>query len=266
MPISKNGGTLNDINPNDIESMEILKDASATAIYGTNGANGVILITTKRGTSGKPSISYNAYVGIEDFTHKLKYCNGEQITQRYKDYVSQNPGETMYNDFVKNSYEADNQANGIETDWIDAVSRTGVIQNHNVSLSGSTENVKYFISADYLGQKGVIKGFDYKRYSFRTNLDVKVTDYLKAGTNTYIVSQNRDGGRANFLMAEAMSPYARMYEDDGSYCIYPMYSESLFTNPLMGTTVNPERRQWNVNINGYLELDFGNIWSPLNGL
>ena len=191
MPISKNGGTLNDINPNDIESMEILKDASATAIYGTNGANGVILITTKRGTSGKPSISYNAYVGIEDFTHKLKYCNGEQITQRYKDYVSQNPGETMYNDFVKNSYEADNQANGIETDWIDAVSRTGVIQNHNVSLSGSTENVKYFISADYLGQKGVIKGFDYKRYSFRTNLDVKVTDYLKAGTNTYIVSDRK---------------------------------------------------------------------------
>ena len=96
VPISKSGGTLNDINPNDIESMEILKDASATAIYGTNGANGVILITTKRGTSGKPTIRYNGYFGVEDFSHKLDFCDGAQITQRYRDYVSQNPGETMY--------------------------------------------------------------------------------------------------------------------------------------------------------------------------
>jgi len=73
VPISKSGGTLNDINPNDIESMEILKDASATAIYGTNGANGVILITTKRGTSGKPTIRYNGYFGVEDFSHKLDF-------------------------------------------------------------------------------------------------------------------------------------------------------------------------------------------------
>ena len=130
VPISKSGGTLNDINPNDIESMEILKDASATAIYGTNGANGVILITTKRGTSGKPTIRYNGYFGVEDFSHKLDFCDGSQITQRYRDYVSQNPGETMYNDYVKNAYEAENQANGIENDWIDAVSQTGIIQDH----------------------------------------------------------------------------------------------------------------------------------------
>ena len=110
VPISKSGGTLNDINPNDIESMEILKDASATAIYGTNGANGVILITTKRGTSGKPTIRYNGYFGVEDFSHKLDFCDGSQITQRYRDYVSQNPGETMYNDYVKNAYEAENQS------------------------------------------------------------------------------------------------------------------------------------------------------------
>ena len=80
VPISKSGGTLNDINPNDIESMEILKDASATAIYGTNGANGVILITTKRGASSKPTIRYNGYLGIEDFSHKLDFCDGAQIT------------------------------------------------------------------------------------------------------------------------------------------------------------------------------------------
>ena len=83
VPISKAGGTLNDINPNDIESMEILKDASATAIYGTRAANGVILITTKRGNTGKPTIRYNGYLGIEDYTNKLDFCNGEEIIQRY---------------------------------------------------------------------------------------------------------------------------------------------------------------------------------------
>lgn len=266
IPISKSGGTLNDINPNDIESMEILKDASATAIYGTNGANGVILITTKRGTSSKPTIRYNGYVGIEDFTNKLEFGDGAQILQRYKDYVAQNPGETLFDGYVKNEYESENYQKGVTNNWIDAVSQTGIIQNHNVSVAGGAENIKYYVSADYMDQKGILKGFNYKRYSIRTNLDMNVTDYLTVGTNTYIVSHNRDGGRVNFLMAEAMSPYARMYNDDGSYCVHPMYSETLFTNPLMWTTTDPERRQYNMNINGYAELNFGNIWKPLEGL
>ena len=98
----------------------------APSIYGTNGANGVILITTKHGKDGKPSVSYNGYLGIEDFAHKMDFCNGAQITQRYKDYVAQNAGETMYNDYVKNANEAAAQAAGQETDWIyDMVSQTG---------------------------------------------------------------------------------------------------------------------------------------------
>ena len=267
VPISKSGGSLNDINPGDIESMEILKDASATAIYGTNGANGVILITTKHGKEGKPSISYNGYVGIEDFANKMDFCNGAQITQRYKDYVAQNAGETMYNDYVKNQGEAAAQAAGQETDWIyDMVSRTGIIQDHNVTINGGADKVKYFISGDYLTQKGVLKGFNYKRYSLRLNIDADVTDYLKIGTNTYIVSHNRDGGRVNFLMAEAMSPYGQVYNEDGSYCIYPMASENLFFNPMRDVNQDHERRQWNINLNGYADLDFGHIWAPLKGL
>ncbi len=112
VPISNTGGSLSDINPGDIESMEILKDASATAIYGTNGANGVILVTTKHGKEGKAAITYSGYGGIEGFANKLEFCDGAQITQRYRDYVAQNPGETMYNDYVKNENEADNQAAG----------------------------------------------------------------------------------------------------------------------------------------------------------
>lgn len=93
-----------------------------------------------------------------------------------------------------------------------------------------------------------------------------VTDYLKVGTNTYIASHNRDGGRVNFLNAEAMSPWGKMYNEDGSYCIYPMYSEQLWANPMIGQTKQAERRQWNVSINGFAEMDFGNIWKPLAGL
>lgn len=269
VPISKNGGSLNDISPTDIESIEILKDATATAIYGVNGANGVILVTTKHGTlgqDGKPTISYNGYLGIEDFTNRLNFCDGPQIIQRYKDYVAQNPGESMYNDFVKNQNEADNQAAGLETDWIDEATQTGIIQNHNVNVNGGGKYVKYFVSGNLMDQKGLLKGFNYRRYSLRTNIDMDVTDYLKVGTNSYIVSHNRDGGRANFVMAEAMSPYAKEYEEDGSYCIYPMYSETLFFNPMISTTQQHERRQWNININGYALLDFGKIWEPLAGL
>ncbi|MDD3388290.1 MAG: SusC/RagA family TonB-linked outer membrane protein, partial [Prevotella sp.] len=269
VPISKNGGSLNDISPTDIESIEILKDATATAIYGVNGANGVILVTTKHGTlgqDGKPTISYNGYLGIEDFTNRLNFCDGPQIIQRYKDYVAQNPGESMYNDFVKNQNEADNQAAGLETDWIDEATQTGIIQNHNVNVNGGGKYVRYFVSGNLMDQKGLLKGFNYRRYSLRTNIDMDVTDYLKVGTNSYIVSHNRDGGRANFVMAEAMSPYAKEYEEDGSYCIYPMYSETLFFNPMISTTQQHERRQWNININGYALLDFGKIWEPLAGL
>lgn len=236
VPISKSGGSLNDISPNDIESIEILKDATATAIYGVNGANGVILVTTKHGKDGKPSISYNGYMGIEDFTHRLKFCNGAEITQRYKDYVAQNPGESMYNEYVKNQYEADNQAEGKETDWIDEATQIGILQNHSVSINGGAERVKYFVSGGFMDQKGLLKGFNYKRFSLRTNLDVDVTDYMRVGTNSYIVAHNRDGGRVNFVMAEAMSPYAKEYNDDGTYCIYPMYSETLFFNPMISTT------------------------------
>lgn len=267
VPISKSGGSLNDINPGDIESMEILKDASATAIYGTNGANGVILITTKHGKEGKPTVSYNGYLGVEDFAKRMDFCNGAQITQRYKDYVAQNPGETMFNDYVKNQGEAAAQAAGQETDWLyDLVSRTGVIQDHNVTINGGADKIKYFISGDYMDQKGILKGFNYKRYSLRMNIDADVTDYLKIGTNSYIVSHNRDGGRVNFLMAEAMSPYGQVYNDDGSYCIYPMASENLFFNPMRDVNQDHERRQWNINLNGYADVDFGNIWKPLSGL
>jgi TonB-linked SusC/RagA family outer membrane protein len=209
IPLSKTGGSLNDINPNDIESMEILKDASAVAIYGTNGANGVILITTKRGKTGKPSIRYSNYTGIEDFSHVLRPRNGAEYLQKYKDYLIQT-GQTQTSP-VPNYNELTNYNKGIETDWLGLASQTGIMQNHNLSISGGTPNIKYFIGGDYLNQKGVIKGYQYKRISFRSNLDINVTDFLTVGTSLFINNNNYDGGRTNLLNASAMSPYGQIY-------------------------------------------------------
>ncbi len=266
IPLSKTDGSINDINPNDIESIEILKDPTAVAIYGVNGSNGVILITTKRGLSGKPVIRYNGYTGVEEIAHILEPGSPKQILERYAEYARiQN--SSLYNGGpVRYQYEYDNYINGVTTDWIDAVTQTGIIQDHNVSISGGAENVKYFVSANYFDQKGVVKGYNYKRYSFRTNIDINTTKYLTIGTSSFIVAHNRDGGRANLLNAAAMSPYAKMYNDDGSLTQYPMYSETLWANPLLPTTLNPERRQFNISVNGYAEVSFGEIWKLLSGL
>lgn len=266
IPLSRTDGSINDINPNDVASIEILKDPSAVAIYGVNGSNGVILITTKRGSSGKPTIRYSTYGGVEQAAQILEPASPEELLRRYAEYARMT-NTSLYNGGpVKNQFEYDNYQKGVTTDWLDAVMQTGVVQNHNVGISGGSEHAKYFVSLDYLDQKGIVKGYDYKRFSFRTNTDVKATKYLNIGTSTFIVSHNRDGGRANLLQAAAMSPYARMYNDDGSLTQYPMYSEQLWANPLLPTTTNPIRRQFNISLNGYADVNFGNLWRPLSGL
>ncbi|GAB2526748.1 SusC/RagA family TonB-linked outer membrane protein [Spirosoma aerophilum] len=261
IPLSKTGGSLSDINPNDIESMEVLKDASAVAIYGTNGANGVILVTTKRGSTGKPTIRYNNYVGIENFAHMLRPRNGAEYVQKYADYMAQT-GQKLVNP-VPNYDELTNYNAGITTDWMNEATQTGVLQDHNLSISGGSPNVRYFISGEFLDQKGVIKGYQYKRASFRSNLDVTLTDYLTVGTSLFIANSNRDGGRANLLNASAMSPYGQEYNTDGTYRIYPMFPEQLYTNPMIGLNVDRVDRNTNLNGNAYLELK---LPGKLNGL
>ena len=266
IPLSRTDGSINDINPNDIESVEILKDPSAVAIYGVNGSNGVILITTKRGVSGKPAIKYSGYTGVEEAAHILTPASPQQMLDRYAEY-SRITNTSLYNGGpVRNQFEWDNYQNGTTTDWLGAVMQTGLIQNHNVSVSGGSESAKYFVSGDYLDEKGILIGYNYKRYSLRVNTDIKATRYLSVGTSAFIVGHNRDGGRASLLRAAAMTPWAKMYNDDGTLTQYPMYSEALWPNPLLPTTVNPERRQFNLSLNEYAEVNFGEIFKPLHGL
>lgn len=259
--IKTQGNPLNDINPNDIASIEVLKDASATAIYGTNGSNGVILITTKRGLTGKPVIRYNGYTGIENLAHVLKPRTGDSYIQKYADYMTQT-GQTQTSP-VPNFSELPNYEAGRTIDWMDEVTQTGIMQDHNLSVSGGTQDVKYYVGGELMKQKGVILGYQYRRINVRSNLDINITRFLKIGMSSLFTSNNYDGGRANLLLATAMSPYGNEYNEDGSYKIYPMDPEQLYVNPLLGLTTDQERRNININGNAYAEVTFGGILKGL---
>ncbi|MBV4359232.1 SusC/RagA family TonB-linked outer membrane protein [Pinibacter aurantiacus] len=254
VPLTKTGGSINDINPNDIASVEILKDASAVAIYGVNGSSGVILITTKRGGSGKAQIRYNGYYGTEDIAHILKPREGASYVQKWKDYNAQSGLTPQYD--VPNIAELPYYNSGQTTDWMDVVTRQGIIQDHNLSISGGNKDVKYYVSGDYLNEKGPLIGFNYKRVSIRSNLDINITDFLTVGTSLFFANNNYDGGRINMLNATAMSPYAQVTDANGQYIIYPMYAELLYTNPMLPQYTDQVNRSTNVNGNGYAEIKF----------
>ncbi|MGF1637729.1 MAG: SusC/RagA family TonB-linked outer membrane protein [Cyclobacteriaceae bacterium] len=163
--------------PEDIASMEVLKDASATAIYGSRGANGVIMITTKRGKSGKARIEFNTSYSAQNEINRLDLLNADQFI----DYV-QDARPTI-------------ETFGGNTDWQDAIFRTGGIQNHQLSISGGTDAVNYYISGAYFDQKGVIIGSEYNRFSITSNLDIKASDKLRFGLNIFAQRTTRDGTR-----------------------------------------------------------------------
>ncbi|MDR2804942.1 MAG: TonB-dependent receptor [Dysgonamonadaceae bacterium] len=260
--------SINDINPNDIESIEILKDPSAVAIYGVQGSNGVILIATKRGGDAHPRVRYGGYAGFSEIAHILEPGSTDQLLERYAEYARiQN--KPLNPDFggVQYASEVDNFKAGRTVDWMDEALQAGFIQDHNISVTGGSQYAKYFLSGDFLDQQGVVKGYNYKRYSLRMNMDVNPVKWFTLGASLSIVAHNRDGGRANLLNASAMSPYGKLYEDDGvTYTHYPMFSETLWANPLLPTTIDPERRTFDISVNGYGEVNFGELAPVLKGL
>jgi TonB-linked SusC/RagA family outer membrane protein len=251
-------GSFNDINVRDVESIEILKDASATAIYGTRGTNGVILVTTKRGKTGMPSISYSVSSSVDDISHKLKPLGPDAYVQKYADYWrATKAANNTQTSILPNQSEIDNYNKGITTDWLKEVIQPGSTNEHNISVYGGTENVKYYVSGNYTDQKGVVKGYQYHRFNFRTNLDVNVTKWLKTGFNLFYVNNNYSGGRANLLYATAMSPYSVPYKDNGEYNIFPMSPELLYTNPLLGLATDRMSVAKNLSGNAYMEIKPG---------
>ncbi len=171
-----NGGGINDvsplatINPNDIESVEVLKDASASAIYGARAANGVILITTKRGKSGATRVSFDSYYGVQKITKKLDVMNAAEFAQ-------------LENETFKNNLYPDPASLGQGVDWQDLIFREAAIQNHQLTISGGNEKTQLNLSANYFNQGGIIRSSDFNRYSYRLNVDHRINDKLKIGTS-----------------------------------------------------------------------------------
>ena len=177
-----NGGGVNDlsplstINPNDIESVEVLKDASSTAIYGARGANGVVIVTTKRGKSGSTIVSYDGYYGIQNRAKQLDVLNAAQFAQLEND---------VYNRNVFDNPEAEGEG----TNWQDIIFREAPIQSHQLSVMGGSEKTQFALSGNYFNQEGIVINSDFKRYSLRLNLDHKISDRVKIGTSL-LGSQN----------------------------------------------------------------------------
>ncbi len=249
-------GSTNDINPNDIESMEILKDASSTAIYGTRGSSGVILINTKKGKTGKPVIRYSGYAGPEYIAHTLEPMGGAQYVQKNIDFNQQRgitPGQPVF-DSVINSAEVPNFRAGKQVDWIKQVTRPAYLESHNIGFSGGTDDVKFYINGEYTKDNGTLKGYQYRRISLRSNLDVNLTRWLTVGTTLFYANNNYDGGHINLTLAGQMSPYGQEFNPDGTYDVYPMYTQLLYTNPLLGLYQPTINRSNNLTGTGYLEL------------
>lgn len=167
-------GPLSAINPNDIESIEILKDASATAIYGSRGTNGVIIITTKRGKKGTSNIDFETYYGVQEVTNKLDLLNAQQFGELVNE-AKINAGQLPV--YVN----PQNLGNG--TDWQEEIFRVAPIQNYQLSFSGGSEKTQYAISGGVFDQKGVIVNSNFKRYSFRTNINTELSKRFSVGTN-----------------------------------------------------------------------------------
>lgn len=223
------GGSVNDINPDNIANLDILKDASATAIFGSRGANGVIIITTKRGTSGqKPVTTYNGFVGSVSALGKYRLLTGPEYAQFKADAAAGNstsPGNNLY---ALRPIEQANLAAGVNTDWQDLLLTTGIRTSHDLSVRGGNERTQYFFGVGYYNETGIIPDQDLKRFSFNINIDHKVSDRIKIGISSFntLLRSDRLGTNA-YGSATRLGPLFKPYNDDGTINFKPAITQGV---------------------------------------
>lgn len=216
-------GGLNDINPDDIANLEILKDASATAIYGSRGAGGVILVTTKRGKISKPVFSYDGYHGVTSMMGKYNVMNGEQYT-KFKDlsaaYNTQGAGTTAY---PLTEEEKANLAAGVSTDWQDLMYGKGFNTSHQLGLQGGVENTQYGMGLGYFNETGILPNQNFDRMTLRATLDQKIGKNVKIGLNTINTLTRRNDPAGGGIPTELvrLSPLVLPYNADGTVNLNP---------------------------------------------
>ncbi len=219
------------ISPSDIVSIDVLKDASSTAIYGTAGANGVVIVTTKRGKAGKTRVSYDGYVALQNRAKKLNMMN----LSEFATYQTQLYDEGLMGT-IDETYQ-DPSLLGAGTDWQDAVIENAWMHNHNIGINGGSENTTFAASTGYTNQDGMLLSSGFKRYTSRINVDSKVNESVKAGmslsygrTDESII--NNDGINGVVMQAALMSPIVPIYDFDGNYAGPETVNGSSIYNPV----------------------------------
>lgn len=239
-------GNINDINPNDIASYDVLKDATSAAAYGSRSANGVIIITTKKGKKGKPVIHFNAKGSMQSWHLKPELMNGQQwldataAANGYSDYSFLVPQEEL------------NLNSGKEINWLDEISRTGWTQDYQAAVSGAGDRMNYYLSASYTESGGVIKGDDYERISVLAKINTDITSWLQIGLDAAYTRTDYSGVGANIWSATILSPYAMMYRPNGMLEAIPDGTRGR-SNPLWG--IDDESKKENVDLRDNLRTN-----------
>lgn len=201
---------LSSLNMADVERLDVLKDASATAIYGSRGANGVVMITTKRGTEGKGKLAVSANYSFQNATNVPSLLNAAQYAELSNDMMV-NSGRNPNPEWA-NPYEL-----GAGTDWVDELLRTGVMQNYTVSYSGGNEKSHYYVSGGFLDQSGIVKSVNYRRFTFQSNSDAQVLKWLKFSNNITFSADTKKSGSYNIGDALKALPIYPVKNEDGSW-------------------------------------------------
>ncbi len=224
------------IDPNDIESMEILKDASSTAIYGSRGANGVVIITTKKGKKGKGQFSFNSYVGVTEAIGKVPLMNGEEFKQMYNDLAWMKDWQTDPNALPDpTGYLGEmriGEDENADYDWYDGLLKNGMQQNYNLGFTGGADNMSYSSSISYYAEDGLITNDTYNRLTFRLNLEGKLSDWVSIGTSSLVSYTNQQDRENPFGDGRKLSPLSVPYDTAGNLIAFPRYPEEV-RNPFI---------------------------------
>ena len=259
-------GSLESINPNDIESIDVLKDASSVAVYGAQGANGVLLITTKQGKRNQsPRISISSSYATLEPSENLRPLNrGDYLEHirklNYQDaylepnYIEPNPDFQIVDYIDASMLDADGNIVDTNFDWWNAGTQTGFINEQKVTISGGSENTKYLISLDHTDQEGFIINDKFQRKGARINLSVDATDWLEVGTQTFASFVNKDGSEPSIGNLVRTSPLLQPYDEDGN--LIPNPANTADTNPFLGFDVQDYERHDYFFANFYAKVDF----------
>lgn len=255
-------GSLGDIDPDNIENLSVLKDASSAAIYGSRGANGVILIQTKKGKKGTATVSYKGQIGLSQPERRVDVMKGPEYVKFLQDqwaYMNYN-GVIKNPEDILNVSEIENWKNGIETDWQDQIFRTALTNSHQISVSGGTEKTTYMASISRLNQEGVVKDTGMKRTNIALNITQQLGNWLTIGMATQAVQKEYGGIQAGISDALCQSPYGQPYNSDGSLNFYPM-DQTLHPNPLADLDATSDKTARNIFVSTYADAKL-----PIKGL